>query len=463
MSHQDPKVGERFQADYLKRALQWLLSGISWSTIALRADCSWTPSLLASAALLWAWSDEATLVERFRSARSIVLFMFPGQPERAGSYQAFTKVLRRWTGALVACLQTALRDRMQQALPDCWKIHDFILFGVDGSRTELPRTVSHERRYAASRKKKAKKKQQAKKKAARQQSHARKADSPQLWLTTLLHVGTGLPWDWRTGPADSSERAHLLEMLAGLPAAALITADAGFVGYDYAKAILDSGRQLLIRVGANVRLLTKLGYVRERGNTVYLWPDEKARKLQRPLVLRLVVAAGGRHPVYLLTSVVSPTRLSDRQVIELYARRWKIELFYRHLKQTFGRRKLRSTTADNAAVEMHWSYAGLWAMALYALVEAAKAGTPPAKLSIAKMLRAFRHTLRDYRHARVRGHSLSSQLRLAVIDSYVRGAKASRNYPRKKKERPPGAPTILEATPAQVQSAEVLRNLNEKG
>ena len=50
-------------------------------------------------------------------------------------------------------------------------------------------------------------------------------------------------------------------MIEALPAGALVTADAGFVGYETWKAILDSGRHLLIRVGANVRLLRKLGYV----------------------------------------------------------------------------------------------------------------------------------------------------------------------------------------------------------
>ena len=59
-------------------------------------------------------------------------------------------------------------------------------------------------------------------------------------------------------------------------------------------------------------------------------------------MLRLVVAHGGRHPVYLVTSVLDGEELSDEQVINIYALRWGVELFYRHFKQTFGRRKLRS-------------------------------------------------------------------------------------------------------------------------
>ena len=51
-------------------------------------------------------------------------------------------------------------------------------------------------------------------------------------------------------------------------------------------------------------------------------------------------------------------RLSDQQVLDIYRRRWGIELCFRHLKQTFQRRKLRSTSADNARVELEWPSTG---------------------------------------------------------------------------------------------------------
>ena len=462
MSHQDFQVPpERLNAEYLRLALQWLFVGVGWSVIGFRADCTWTPQLLSSTALLWAWSQEGTLVERFHTARKNALFLFPPPSDPAASYQAFTKILRKWTGALVVVIRTALRRRMEQALAACWQVGGFVMFGVDGSRVDLPRTVAHEQVYAASRKrpkKKGKKKGKTGRRSSRATGHSRKADSPQMWLTTMWHAGTGLPWEWRTGPSDSSERGHLLEMLAGLPAAVLIAADAGFVGYEYARAILKSGRQLLVRVGSNVKLLRQLGYARESAGTVYLWPDYAAKKRQPPLVLRLVVAHNGRHPIYLVTSLLSTTDISDRQILELYARRWGIELFYRTFKQTFGRRKLRSTTPDNAEVEMQWSLLGLWAMSLYALVQAMKRGVEPRRLSAAQLLLTFRRMLRDYRHPVERGHSLCDLLGKAVIDPYTRQNKSSRNYPRKKRESPPGKPQIVTANKSQRQRATMLGN-----
>ena len=236
MSHQDLQVtSERLNAEYLRVALQWLFVGVGWSVVGFCADCTWTPQWLSSTALLWAWSSEGTLVERFNTARKTALFLFPGLINPAGSYQAFTKILRKWTGVLVVEIRTALRRRMEHALATCWRVGGFVMFAVDGSRVDLPRTLLHEQTYAASRKrtkKKGKKKGQAVRRSSRATGHSRKSDSPQMWLTTMWHVGTGLPWEWRTGPSDSSERGHLLEMLAGLPAGALIAADAGFVGYE---------------------------------------------------------------------------------------------------------------------------------------------------------------------------------------------------------------------------------------
>jgi hypothetical protein len=461
MSHQDQDGRSlRFNHQYLRCALDWLLRTAVFSPLNFRADCTWTAQPLAAAALLWAWSDEATLVERFHAARRIVQCLFTLQQEPAGSYQAFTKLLRRWTSTFVAVLQTALRERMQTALAARWRCHGFAMFGVDGSRIELARTRSNEAAYAPARKPKRKRCKRSRQSAA---ARAKKAHSAQLWLTTLWHAGTGLPWDWRIGGCDSSERAHLLEMLSSLPPDALVTADAGFVGYDFLQAILASDRNFLVRVGGNIRLLQKLGYVQESSDTVYLWPEQAADRWRPPLVLRLVVATGGKQPVYLLTSVRSSRQLSDRQVCDLYRRRWGIELFYRHLKQTYQRRKLRSGQADNARLELEWSLLGLWAMALYAQVQLAAKRVPPSKISVAGVLRAFRRMLRDYMHPARPQHSLCALVCRAIIDHYPRESKDSRVTYRRKHEKPPGPPEILKASRPQRQLARCLAAMIKDG
>lgn len=445
---------------YLGRALQWILARVDWSAVRFRDDCSWTPRALVAAALLWAWSDEWTLGERFVAARRLVTHLPSQEPSEgplATTYQAFIKVLIRWTATLVALLQAAFRKQMQESLSSSWTVGGFVVFGVDGGRAELPRTKSHEAAYSPSPERSGKTKRD-RRKQPKQAAHTKKANVPQMWMTVMLHLGTGLPWDWRRGPSDSSERAHALEMRGSLPPKSLLTADAGFIGYDFADTFLKSGHHVLLRVGSNVRLLKKLGYVEESEGLVYLWPEKSAKKNQPPLVFRLVVAQGPRHPIYLLTSVLDPKELSDAQVFEIYKKRWGIELFYRHLKQTFQRRKLRSSSAANAALELEWSLVGLWAMGLFACVEMTLAKIPLKRLSVAGVLRVFRRLMRDDLHPADPARPLCQQIREALVDEYVRKNKQSRDYPRKKQHTRTGPPNIVTATAKQVQHAKSLKN-----
>jgi hypothetical protein len=290
------------------------------------------------------------------------------------------------------------------------------------------------------------------------ESMAKKENSPQMWLTLMWHVGSGLPWAWRTGPSDSSERAHLQEMLAELPKNSLIVADAGFVGYDFWNAILNAGHNFIVRVGGNVQLIKQLGYAREHEHTVYLWPDFAAKKKQPPLVLRLIVIHDGKHPVYLVTNL-SKSELSDRQAATIYSARWGIELYFRTFKQTFGCRKLRSRCDENVQLELDWSMLALWCICLLGQRELVAAGIDPGKLSAAGAIEAFRDTVTHYRiRPQDRNEILWEKLRAALLDGYVRASsKASRNYPRKKKREMIGAPKITRASKEQIAAAYELK------
>jgi hypothetical protein len=463
MSHRDqecrnPSGG---YAQELSKALEWLLADIHWTSIRLRRDCGWTARGLVAAALLWAWSGEATLLERWEHALQAVQSLWRRAAPRTASYQAFLKLLVRWTDPLRAELVSALQQRMEREFPQQFRLAGFVVLAADGTKIELPRTRSHEAHFAPAkaRRRRANRSQRGRRARSRtaQQQRARqkKADSPQLALTALLHVGLRLPWNWRRGASDASERTQLLDMLNDLPPDALLTADCGFVGYEFWQALLASGREFVIRAGGNVRLLQQLGVVRESAGTIYLWPDKAARRGQPPLVLRLVVVQGARHPWYLVTSVHNPRRLSDRQVAEIYRRRWGIELFFRHFKQTFGRRKLRSHKAEHAVCELEWSLLGLWTMLLYAQKHSSCACAEPVRLSVAQVLRAFRQAL-QFRDLLTASASLGDLLLGAVLDRYERRDKRSRGYPRKKYETPAKPPHITTAT---IQQRERVKQL----
>ena len=467
MSHRDQgrtsAVGSH--ADDLYKAYECLVPKSSLADVSFRKDCTWTPRLLAFAALLWSWSDYRNLDERFENARKIIVHRFGKQREPATSYQAFIKLLRRWTATFVNCLTQAFRAKMIATLSAAWEVAGWLVFAVDGSRVGVPRTRRNEERYSPKSKLSRESQKRRRTRRRRRQEKKRRqqqANVPQIWLTVLWHVASGLPWAWKTGPSDSSERAHLEAMLASMPKGALLTADAGFVGYELWQKIHQAGLHMVVRVGANVKLLRKLGYAQERAGTVYLWPDRAASGRRRPLVLRLIVANNGRHPVYLVTDL-APSKLSDRQAIEIYGRRWGIELFYRHCKQTFERAKLRSHSPDNALVELEWSLLGMWAMGLHSHARLIAQGVGPQKISFANVLRAYRESIREYRWHPQQNERLLTRLDSALIDGYVRRDKTSRDYPRKKQTTAAGPPIIRLATKQQRRNANQLKEQQNKG
>jgi hypothetical protein len=449
----------RMNSAYLGEALQWLFPASLRFDRELRDDCSWTFLSLIKTAMLWAWSVEEKMTERFNCAQRLIIHLQADQAKRATSWQSFAEMLRRHTDYLRGILTQFLRQRMAKELPNLWKMFGFVVLGVDGTDLGVPLTQSNQDAFSAKKtdgKRCRRKKQKGKKKIDKGAN--KKSAVPQILLTTLFVVRLNLPWDWRSGSRGDSERGQLRQMLDDLPENCLIAADAGFVGYDLAAEILGGGAQIAMRVGSNIRLLKKLGYVREKNGIVYLWPDKAARKNQPPLVFRLIVMQGPKHPVYLITSVLDAQKLSDQNVIEIYKARWGIEVYHRHLKQTFGRRKLLSRSSENARIELEWSLLSLWAMGLYASVELYGQEIPLGRLSFASVLSAFREMARDYQHEANPRRTLRILLRRSLLDAYDRTKpKGSRDYPRKKKHKQAGAPDIQIATDQQRNHAKQLK------
>jgi Transposase DDE domain len=467
MSHRDSghPTGAATNAQELRGAISGLLAEVDWAAIRFRQDCRWAPFGLVAAALVWAWSSKDSLKERFSQAHRFARGLGQALAPLKTSYQAFLKLLLRWAVPLLGCLALAFHILMRRKFPEEFHFAGFVILAADGSKLRLARTCSNEARYSsATRGRKGKKRRKADRAKKRprsreariQRAKDKKADCPQMALTLLFHVLLRLPWDWRLGPADESEREHLRQMAPQLPADALIVADCGFVGYDFWSELLASGRQFVIRVGGNVRLLKKLGLVRESDGTVYLWPDKAAKKKQAPLVLRLVAVHDGRQPWYLVTSVRDRRRLSDKEVARIYRFRWRVEVFFRHFKQTYGREKLRSHKAEHGECEAQWSLMGLWAMLLHAQIEQKREHGRAAHVSVAGVLRAFGQVIDEQRCCPEAGESLRDKLLKALVDPYKRRDKRSRAHPRKKYEPPRKPPNIRKASTAQCQLAKEL-------
>jgi hypothetical protein len=452
----------------LRRAIDWIVIGSIFAGVRLHGNVKWKPVALVCLGIFWVWSSQSGLVEAANDAVETVAKLYGNDAVAVRTYQALTAALVRYTPQLLAALWGRLQSLMQQTCQDAWRVGKWLVLAADGSRIGVPRTQRNEERFnkpTKPRNKKSRKKKRGRHAQRKGPKRSTKSHydpqpvAPQLWLTLVWHIGMRLPWCWELGPSYSSERAHLLAMLDHhrFPENTLFCADAGFVGYEFWRMILEHDHSFLIRVGGNVRLLKHLGVVRRRNDIVYCWPDEAMKKKQPPLVLRLLCFHDGRGEVYLVTNILDENELNVQQAGLIYRRRWGIELQFRSLKQTYGRAKLRARTPDIAEIELHWSLLGLTMLQLLAAKEQSRAGEPAKNTSIAAVLRIVRSMMAARSEKRPASASLGRRLQDATTDSYQRhGKKKSRNYPRRKEEPSAGPPVITMATPEQRKKA---RNL----
>jgi hypothetical protein len=387
------------------------------------------------AALLMIYESGPTLRDRFAFARQTLLRMRPLRGRRPGvTYQGYVKAQKRWFLSCperLAAIQEHLRTQVRRVAGGVWMMHGWVCFGVDGSRVELPRTKANQTAFGCA---------------------GRRKTAPQLALTTVFHLGTGLPWDWTIGAGTEAERGHLRRMLAHLPAGSLIVADAGFVGYELLQTLRKAEHNFLIRVGSNVTLLTDLGLTPEPRERVWLWPGNQRR--HPPLKLRLIrLAQSDGSAMCLLTNVFDETRLSQAVASDLYRQRWGAELFYRGLKQTLEQRKLRSASPELAKLELFWGVMALTLLGLMTVEGLTPIGAGPRQASLAEGLRIVRHATRTSARWRRRG-DLRVLLQTAVRDRYPRrSSKKARDWPHKKRDKRAGTPPLRVATPCERRAA----------
>jgi hypothetical protein len=199
-------------------------------------------------------------------------------------------------------------------------------------------------------------------------------------------------------------------------------------------------------------LLKNLGRFRWQDGLVYFWPDHVMKKDQPPLVLRLFQIHNGKNQIYLVTNELEMT---DQLAFELYLDRWGVEIFFRTIKQTCERSKLCCGQPQNVLTELNWTLLGIWAALFHGKETLADQGDHLRRLSPVKVIRAFALITQVIHLQGKDSPLLNSLLSKALIadESRRTTSKKSHNYPRKKKHRPCGPPTIITATKMQIQNA----------
>lgn len=450
-------------ADQFRELQQWLLrdDGI-FAKVKLHGNTGWLPISLVGLALCWSWSESTNVTDAFTQA--VEWCRLIAGDSALSTYQGFMGALVRWTDPFLSVLWPVLHLRMQEIAGNMWTVHGWLPIAFDGSRSTAPRSVSNEKalcapNYGYGKTAKYRKKKSKGMRRKKNEKNKAQPQEPQAWITMLWHMSLRLPWMWKLGPSNSSERAHVMEMIdeGEFPENTLFCGDAGFVGYPLWAKIVGQGAHFLIRVGANVKLLTErtdcIIHRCRRNGLVLCWPLAAQQAKLPPLRLRLVRVRIGSQWMWMLTNVLQPKRLTLDQIVTLYKMRWGIEVEFRGLKQTLDRAKLRCRNGQRLLVELNWSIMAMAVAELFALKEqlastssesaARKQPPDPKKRSLANTMRALRFCLTHLKDVPEPGKDIQSQLRRAVTDSYVRkSSKRARYRPPNPDKKPLGDPTI---------------------
>jgi len=457
-------------ADQVRELLQWLFpeDGI-FAKFQLHGNTGWRVSGLIWLALCWSWSGSPQVTDAFTQAAEWCRLTIGESPVL--TYQGMMSALVHWTESFLPVLWSVLHLRMQEVAGKLWSVDGWVPIAIDGSRSSAPRSKSNEHAlcaptYGTGKTAKYRKKKSQGMRRRKNEKNKAQPQEPQAWITLLWHMSLRLPWMWRLGPSNASERAHAMDMLATgeFPQNTLFCGDAGFVGYPLWSLITQRGQRFLVRVGANVRLLTERTdcLVRCDGGRVLCWPKTAQDAQLPPLELRLVKVLIGRQRMWMLTNVVQSWRLTPEQIVNFYRLRWGIEVGFRGLKQTLDHAQLCCRNSQRLMTELHWALLGMTIAELLALKEQlaltpAAARYEPKKRSLAHTMRALRFCLQHLREVPQSDDDLKSRLRRAVTDSYVRrSSKTARYRPCNPDKKSLGDPHIRRLTPSEQKTLKTL-------
>ena len=372
-----------------------------------------------------------SLPEKFEAARSFYVICCPKRKRPGKSFTGFEKAIAKLPMPILRALAAGMRQRIEATFGERWKVGGFIPLGCDGTRQACPRTAELEQSMGTS---------------------SKEGSSPMLWNTSIIHLTLGFPYCWRLGKGGkASERSHLLFMLRWLPAAALIVADAGYVGYDVVGAMLGKAF-FLIRMSSMATFYTEAQEPLEefRDGIVYYWPKKQQKESKPPIRGRLLRIHSVRHKtdVWLFTNVEDPQRLSLETAATCYRWRWENEGFFRTYKRTLKKVTLMGRTVAQVHREAEASMIATQLLLCQGAVAmpAPQNGDLPAMCSPRGVLLEVRREIAG-RHGK---EPFRDRIARAQRERRERtSAKQKREWPRRKPHTPPHPPILLKLSKKQ--------------
>jgi len=179
--------------------------------------------------------------------------------------------------------------------------------------------------------------------------------NPQMLVSTLYNVISGVPHNLRVAPTHTSERAELYPMLDSLHEGDILTLDRGYPCFDLAADLLQRKVHFVIRLPAGTFKAVEQ-FLADGGTDgwVTISPPMQLRQTHAQIRVRVVVHPGKNPKPVVFMSDLDETEFSWQEVEELYHHRWAVEEFYKVEKGDYlGQRQFHSKSYDGLKQEVY--------------------------------------------------------------------------------------------------------------
>jgi hypothetical protein len=236
-------------------------------------------------------------------------------------------------------IRHAVAARADKLLPQAQQLwHGLSPKVVDGTTVTLPDTPKNQRAYPQSR------------------SQKPGCGFPLMKILGIFSLSSGALLDCQKGNKHQHELALLYKLLDHFKPRDLVIADRGFCNFVLLAVLLLRQVDSLFRLHQARHIDWRKGKRLGKNDRLFTWskPLNKPRYLPHCLwkrlpcelpvrVLRFQLKVRGFRPesVTLATTMIDAERYPAEEVAHLYARRWKIELWFRDIKTSMGMEVLR--------------------------------------------------------------------------------------------------------------------------
>lgn len=342
---------------------------------------------------------------------------------------------------LLQRLRHAVAAQAEKFVPSAQELwHDLRPKVIDGTTTTLPDTLKNQRAYPQSRTQKP------------------GCGFPLLKLVGIFSLASGALLDYAKGNKHQHELTLLQKLLDHFRPGDLAVADRGFSSYVLLALLwlrdvdglfrLHQARSVDFRKGRRLgqddRLLTwrkpkqKPRYVPQKW-----WQRVPAELAVRVLRFRLEVPGYRTQSVTLVTTLLDPEKYPAQEVAELYARRWRIELWFRDLKTSMGMETLRCQSPRMAHKELEMYFIAYNLIRALAVEAAAIHHVPVVRMSFKGTVdasRQFSIAIAQARSNKKRRELVAELLRVIALDQLP--DRPGRREPRARKRRPKPYPLL---------------------